>query len=378
MGRSHARQVFGVLAEGLGVEIEGERVKITPWPEAGPLTTAEVTVASDDYPAAHWVAAHEKNYTPAIRTAQEIDTIVIHTTEGSYNSVLNWFSRPEAGSSGHYIIRSSDGDVTQMVRDQDIAWHAGNWDVNSRSIGIEHEAFVNDPSWYTGAMYATSAKLVRHLAQKYDIPLDRQHIIGHIEVPGCPNPGGGGASCHTDPGQYWDWNAFMALVTAGITDTVPPPMVTYTGTIQLQARTVHSGTTLYLLDGPCPSLQPTIAASAKPVATTTVAGQFSLTLAETEGERCLFGHQLNFLAVQRSLSAQTNLGMAVLLTGDVNNDGRVNILDLSIISLKYNTANTAVDLNEDGIVNIVDLALTAHNFGRTGPVEWPGNNTTAN
>ena len=179
-----------------------------------------------------------------------------------------------------------------MVRDRNIAWHAGNWDINTRSIGIEHEAFVNDPSWYTGAMYAASAKLVRHLAQKYEIPLDRQHIIGHNEVPGCPNPGGGGASCHTDPGQYWDWNTFMALVTAGMTDTVPPPMVTYTGTIQLQARTSYSGTTLYLLDGPCPSLQPTIAANAKVVATTTPAGQFILSLPETEGERCLWFWQM--------------------------------------------------------------------------------------
>ena len=54
------------------------------------------------------------------------------------------------------------------------------------SIGIEHEGFAADgrrpgtPSRCT----RTPSALVTYLAQKYGIPLDRAHIIGHDQVPG--------------------------------------------------------------------------------------------------------------------------------------------------------------------------------------------------
>jgi hypothetical protein len=70
-------------------------------------------------------------------------------------------------------------------------------------------------------MYQASAKLQRHLCDVYGITRDRNHIIGHNEWqnqtwvnwmsnnypaidPTC--------NTHTDPGQYWDWNHFMALI----------------------------------------------------------------------------------------------------------------------------------------------------------------------
>ncbi|RMF03322.1 MAG: N-acetylmuramoyl-L-alanine amidase, partial [Chloroflexi bacterium] len=213
-GREHARQVFGVLADGLTAQAGGETVTIAPWPEARPLAAQPIVrIASDDYAPAHWVAAHDSNFSAASRTADDIDMIVIHTTEANYSAVLDHFTRPERWASAHYVIRSADGDVSQMVRDSDVAWHAGHWQTNLRSIGIEHEAFVDDASWYTDEMYRASVKLVRHLAQKYAIPLDRQHIIGHVDVPGCPFTGGG-ASCHTDPGPHWDWDYFFRLLQA--------------------------------------------------------------------------------------------------------------------------------------------------------------------
>lgn len=66
-------------------------------------------------------------------------------------------------------------------------------------------------------MYNSTAKLVRYLAAKYDIPLDRQHIIGHDGVP--PTSTAGTKNMHWDPGTYWDWNRFMALL--GKPTTVP-------------------------------------------------------------------------------------------------------------------------------------------------------------
>ncbi|MEV6108099.1 N-acetylmuramoyl-L-alanine amidase [Streptomyces sp. NPDC051940] len=138
--------------------------------------------------------------------------IVIHDTEGGYAGSVQAVQNPEFVS-WQYTIRSRDGHVAQHVPLKAVAWHAGNWHVNSQSIGIEHEArLVSPDTWFTEAMYRSSAKLVRWLAGRYDVPLDRQHIIGHDNVPaGTP---GAVSGMHTDPGPYWDWAHYFELLGA--------------------------------------------------------------------------------------------------------------------------------------------------------------------
>jgi hypothetical protein len=138
---------------------------------------------------------------------------VIHTTEGSYASAIRGFAHAGANASADYVVRSSDGAITQMVPEADIAWHSGNRQYNATSIGIEHEAFVHNCSWYTSAMYRSSARLVAYLTRKYGIPVDRTHIIGHYQVPDPYHPDEfGGFAHHTDPGPCWDWRKYMRLV----------------------------------------------------------------------------------------------------------------------------------------------------------------------
>lgn len=167
-----------------------------------------------DYPQAHWLAASTSNYSHANRPlSNPIDMVVIHATEGSYAGTLQWFRNPRSHATAHYVIRSGDGDVTQMVREKDEAWHSGNGDVNDRSIGIEHEAFSSSCSWFTDAMYRSSAQLSAYLAIKYLIPIDRKHFIAHSEVPDPNHPGQfGGYAHHTDPGRCWDWPKYMGLI----------------------------------------------------------------------------------------------------------------------------------------------------------------------
>lgn len=142
--------------------------------------------------------------------SQSIDYIVIHDTEGAWDEVLNLVRDP-AYVSWNYSLRSTDGHIAQHVKAKDVAWHAGNWYVNAKSIGLEHEGFLANPdAWYTEAMYRSSARLVTYLAEKYDIPLDRQHILGHDNVPGPTTATVGGM--HTDPGPYWDWSHYFALL----------------------------------------------------------------------------------------------------------------------------------------------------------------------
>ncbi|MEU1806854.1 peptidoglycan recognition family protein [Streptomyces sp. NPDC019937] len=144
--------------------------------------------------------------------SQMIDYIVIHDTEGSWDTTIKLVQDPTYVS-WQYTLRSSDGHIAQHVPLKDVAWHAGNWYVNAKSIGLEHEGFLTAPdAWYTEAMYRSSARLVKWLARRYGIPLDRQHILGHDNVPGTTATTIKGM--HTDPGPYWDWAHYFSLLGA--------------------------------------------------------------------------------------------------------------------------------------------------------------------
>ena len=140
-----------------------------------------------------------------------INYIVLHDTEGSYTGTISLFQNPAAYSSANYVVRGSDGAVTQMVPNSDVAWHAGNWYMNMHAIGIEQEGYaIQGATWYTERLYQSTARLVRSLANRYHIPLDRQHIIGHDNAPS-PTTARIPAM-HWDPGPFWNWNHFMNLL----------------------------------------------------------------------------------------------------------------------------------------------------------------------
>jgi len=88
------------------------------------------------------------------------------------------FQKP-SGTSAHYGI--SDTRVWQWVKEEHVAYHAGNYVVNQKSIGIEHDA--NPDKLLSEASYQTSGRLVAEICKRYNIPLDRTHIIKHSEVP---------------------------------------------------------------------------------------------------------------------------------------------------------------------------------------------------
>jgi hypothetical protein len=166
-----------------------------------------------DSPGATWIPAATGNFAPANRPVSLIiDRVIIHDIEGTSQAGIDIFARPGAKVSAHYIV-GGDGKITQMVRERDIGWHAGNSDINARSVGIEFEGFAYRPGFYSPLLYETGAKLVRDITSRYGIPRDREHIIGHAEVPSPRDPTRfGGISGHTDPGPYWNWNGFMSLV----------------------------------------------------------------------------------------------------------------------------------------------------------------------
>ncbi|MFS4092620.1 N-acetylmuramoyl-L-alanine amidase [Streptomyces sp. AF1A] len=169
-----------------------------------PAPSADAQSTAVDYPPAEWQPASPSNYTSADRPdGYAIDRVVIHVTQETYGDTLAIFANPQKAVSAHYVVRSADGHVAQCVHEADIAWHAGNWDYNTRSIGIEHEGWVDQPAYFTDALYEQSAKLTAAICDRYGIAKDREHIIGHYEVPGTD---------HTDPGPDWDWVRYIRLV----------------------------------------------------------------------------------------------------------------------------------------------------------------------
>lgn len=190
---------------------------------ATPQATATTADTPECPPTIHCVfvpAAHVQNstsddygnYDIANRPedGMAINQIVIHDTEGSLASTLAAFQDPTFYVSAHYVI-DADGTVYQMVHTKDVAWHAGNWFTNMHSVGIEHVGHAaSGATDYTPAMYKASAELVKYLANRYNIPLDRAHIIGHDNVP-APNAANI-PLMHWDPGPYWNWQYYMTLL----------------------------------------------------------------------------------------------------------------------------------------------------------------------
>ncbi|MFF9912535.1 N-acetylmuramoyl-L-alanine amidase [Streptomyces sp. NPDC013457] len=237
---TYANDVFDVIRSGESRRTDSGQVVTLPAdadlvPETGQVASLGLRTADTgrtECPrtvACEWIPApyeefgdgdygnHDKADRPA---SQSIEYIVVHDTEASWDVTLQLVQDPTYVS-WQYSLRSSDGHVAQHLPLKDVGWHAGNWFVNAKSVGLEHEGFLTAPdSWYTEAMYRSSARLVRYLAQRYDIPLDRRHVLGHDNVPGTTTSTIRGM--HTDPGPYWDWAHYFRLLGRPFTPTAGP------------------------------------------------------------------------------------------------------------------------------------------------------------
>jgi N-acetylmuramoyl-L-alanine amidase len=122
--------------------------------------------------------------------------IVIHIMEGSLAGTDSWFGNIQSKVSAHYGV-GKNGEVHQYVDEKDTAWHAGvvttpSWSLikkvgdnsyinpNYYTVGIEHEGTV-ETDW-TDAMYQSTSSLIAEISKRWNIPIDRNHILGHHEI----------------------------------------------------------------------------------------------------------------------------------------------------------------------------------------------------
>lgn len=228
-------------------------------PDYGPT----LTLLSPDYGPALTNLAASCNYQTGRTTG--IDTWVNHWIgTGTYLGTISWFqtcpcpagtcpsncpgtyrgcngSTPIGASSAHFVIKNSNGEITQMVAVANTAYHSGASGFplnNPRSIGVEHEATAANPSmWNSAAMLNASATMARHFRNQYGFPTTQNSspgICGHNDMPGTNT---------TCPGSL-PWSTWMSYFNNGGT---PPANDNCSNAISLSSNTAcnfTSGTVL--------------------------------------------------------------------------------------------------------------------------------------
>ncbi len=163
------------------------------------------------------------------------EAIVIHIMEGSLSGTDAWFGNPGSRVSAHYGV-GINGEVHRYVEEADTAWHAGRvkapgWTLikpsrdgkyvnpNYYTIGIEHEG--DSKSELTDAMYEASSRLIADISERWDIPIDRSHVIGHREI----------YSLKTCPGSKVDLDKLVGMAKQKLGGVVQSPFVSAGGTV---------------------------------------------------------------------------------------------------------------------------------------------------
>jgi hypothetical protein len=155
--------------------------------------------------------------------------IAIHDTEGGWDASLATLQN-DGCKSVQYMVDADGSRVAQFIPEKTVAYHLGNYHYNQLAIGIEHVGKASDPAGYKRALYDKSAALVKDISSRWSIPLDRDHIWGHYQVPNgnaisssSPPCGDGldaceksdsygGANNHRDPGYNWQWCQYLELI----------------------------------------------------------------------------------------------------------------------------------------------------------------------
>lgn len=207
--------IGGAQAQGLDVralDVDDDSTHGIDGPIPDDVATAQslavaraMTGPGAEYPQASRFAAADSGNYRSISGTRTIERVVIHITDGgaNINGTIGWFQNPSAKVSAHYVI-GQDGEVVQMVRHNDVAWHARS--ANGNSIGIEHVANTRGLR-PTPTQLAASAALVTWLCDQFGIAVDRTHVLGHSEA----DPGTAHAAC---PNAVWDWTYYMGLLTS--------------------------------------------------------------------------------------------------------------------------------------------------------------------
>ena len=141
------------------------------------------------------------------RGGQIPDVIVLHVSEGYYDSGIDWLCSPKAQASTHFFV-AKDGRCAKLVDLNKSAWgNATTYKVasdtryykkskkklintrpmsaNRYTISIEFEGFYKDGGKLTKEQHKTAVSLLLHIRKRvkklynYEIPMDKEHVLSH-------------------------------------------------------------------------------------------------------------------------------------------------------------------------------------------------------
>lgn len=150
------------------------------------------------YPLARWVPWKYLSPTGMAtyyKGANVPNAVVLHIMQGYQATAERWALSGYYGASWHFSI-SRDGEVLQHLELTDGGYHAGipstapnpTWElwrghgqnVNTYTIGIEHEGFSGTA--FSPAQELASRSLCKWLAEVLNIPYERKHFPAHAEI----------------------------------------------------------------------------------------------------------------------------------------------------------------------------------------------------
>ena len=111
-----------------------------------------------------YIGANNNFSSPSYRTATNL--IVVHHMVGVLTPTQCNNSLKGRGGSIHYAI-GNDGTIGWGIDETEVAWHAGNWPINQRSIGIEVSNSAIGGDWpVSEAAYEATIKLIADIAKR--------------------------------------------------------------------------------------------------------------------------------------------------------------------------------------------------------------------
>lgn len=146
------------------------------------ILTATQTVADEE-------RILTKHYTPG-RAGKRVTKILWHHNAGvlSIPQIYDVWQAREA--SAHYQV-DINGRIGQLVHDWDTAWHAGNWEANLTSIGIEHSNSAVGGDWpISDATFEAGARLTASLCHTLKLGAPELYVNvfphQHFQATACP------------------------------------------------------------------------------------------------------------------------------------------------------------------------------------------------
>ena len=170
-----------------------------------------------------------------------------HIADGTYNGTITWERNSSSQVSSHFVL-GKNGEVAQLVPLDMAAWTQGgirnpthpyvkshpSINPNQYCVSIECEGFWKETKGkLTDAQFNSAVELTKHIVSEVkklynvDIPIDREHIIGHCEINTVTR-----SHC---PGELFPFDELIALARGEDTEPVQDETASLPYTVQCGA-----------------------------------------------------------------------------------------------------------------------------------------------